>query len=240
MQRIHTIKPSLKVKLNTKLTSPIRLLKGMRAHMPKDKAVITSIAVVGAIGLMGIASLSWATAAHNNSNSNNDNSNNGSNARNSNADTSNNEANDALIRKLSQDEVNTQKLATVQKMYELSRQLETGSATLLSQFASDELKDALALEQQVMEQEGLMCGIGADIIWQSQDPDYHEPITFALNDEGEVVVALSDRDELRYQLSCQVLRSSAGEQSEQDLQCQIEDIIDFAGSVKQSLIENCQ
>lgn len=182
------------------------------------------MAAVGAIGFIGIASVGWATVA----NANN------SDTRNSNSDMpnnsgfTNNESTHVPISKPAQEQVNTQKLATIQKMYQLSSQLETGSEILLSQFASDELKDALSLEQQVMERDGILCGIGADIMWQSQDPDYHEPVTFSLTDDGKVEVSIDDREELIYELSC------TGEH------CLIEDVYDFSGSIKQNLLKNCQ
>lgn len=200
----------------------------MLGRTTKNKAVITSLAVVGAIGLIGIASVSWATVANSSNSNNSSNTHNGSADAPNNSGITNNDTTHVSISKPTQDQVTAQKLATVQKMYQLSSQLGVGSEVLLSQFASDELKEALALEQQVMDQEGLMCGIGADIMWQSQDPDYHEPVTFSLTEDGKVKVLIADREELVYELSC------TGER------CLIEDIYDFAGSIKQSLLENCQ
>jgi hypothetical protein len=65
-------------------------------------------------------------------------------------------------------------------------------------------------------------------MWQSQDTDFQESVTFALDAEDRVVVQLSDRDTLSYVLTCEEDR------------CLIEDIYDFGGSVKEMLLADCQ
>lgn len=119
------------------------------------------------------------------------------------------------------------KLTTIQSLYALSTEKELGSEVLLERYSSESFKQALALERQVAET-GMVCGSGGDIMWQSQDTDFQEAVTFALDAEDRVVVQLSDRDTLSYVLTCDEDR------------CLIEDIYDFGGSVKEMLLADCQ
>ena len=119
------------------------------------------------------------------------------------------------------------KLTTIQSLYTLSTEKELGSEVLLERYSSESFKQALALERQVVET-GMVCGSGGDIMWQSQDTDFQEAVTFALDTEDRVVVQLSDRDTLSYVLSCEAEH------------CLIEDIYDFGGSVKEMLLTDCQ
>ena len=119
------------------------------------------------------------------------------------------------------------KLTTVQSLYALSTEKQLGSEVLLERYSSESFKQALALERQVAET-GMVCGSGGDIMWQSQDTDFQEPVIFALDAEDRVVVQLSDRDTLSYVLTCEEDR------------CLIEDIHDFGGSVKEMLLTDCQ
>ena len=119
------------------------------------------------------------------------------------------------------------KLTTIQEMYAISSAQELGSEVLLERYSSEALKQALALERKVAET-GMICGSGGDVMWQSQDTDFQEAVTFAIDAEDRVVVQLSDRDTLSYVLTC-----------EQDT-CLIEDIYDFGGSVKEMLLTDCQ
>lgn len=122
---------------------------------------------------------------------------------------------------------NSPKLTTIQSLYALSTEKELGSEVLLKRYSSESFKQALALERQVAET-GMVCGSGGDIMWQSQDTDFQEAVTFALDAEDRVVVQLSDRDTLSYVLTCEEDR------------CLIEDIHDFGGSVKEMLLTDCQ
>jgi len=119
------------------------------------------------------------------------------------------------------------KLTTIKAMYNASSEQELGSEVLLADYSSEALKQALALERQMAET-GMVCGSGGDIMWQSQDTDFQEPVTFAVDTEDRVVVQLSDRDTLSYVLTCVEER------------CLIEDIYDFGGSVKEMLLADCQ
>jgi hypothetical protein len=122
---------------------------------------------------------------------------------------------------------NSPKLTTIQSLYALSTEKQLGSEVLLERYSSESFKQALALERQVAET-GMVCGSGGDIMWQSQDTDFQEPVIFALDAEDRVVVQLSDRDTLSYVLTCEEDR------------CLIEDIHDFGGSVKEMLLTDCQ
>lgn len=119
------------------------------------------------------------------------------------------------------------KLTIIQEMYAISSEQELGSEVLLERYSSEVFKQALALERKVAES-GMICGSGGDVMWQSQDTDFQEAVTFAIDAEDRVVVQLSDRDTLSYVLTC-----------EKDT-CLIEDIYDFGGSVKEMLLADCQ
>lgn len=119
------------------------------------------------------------------------------------------------------------KLSTVKTMYQQDISNEGSVTPVLTKFASPELAQALKLEQDYFDKTQMICGTGADVIWDSQDPDFVMPKLSAQN--GKIKAHLSHGSEVYYQLEC------TGDT------CKINDVtLDGVKSLQSMLTANCK
>ncbi|ALF58910.1 hypothetical protein [Psychrobacter urativorans] len=125
----------------------------------------------------------------------------------------------------------TQKIATIKKMYQQDIDNEGQDyPVVLQQYASKDLQAAMQREQDYFKREQTSCNIGYDVLWDSQDPDYEQEKQFSVTEQGLVQVSLAQGSIVNYELACD------------DKECLVHDmIVDKNGtSLKKYLNEACQ
>lgn len=123
------------------------------------------------------------------------------------------------------------KMATIEKMYQHDVKSQGQEyPVVLQQYGSKSLQAAMQLEQDYFDKEQLSCHIGHDVLWDSQDPDYHQNKQFSINMKGLVTVSLAQGSTVNYELTCD------------NKECHVNDVIvdDNGTSLKQYLQEACQ
>ena len=123
------------------------------------------------------------------------------------------------------------KVATVTKMYQQDVDNEgMDNPVVLEQYANQDLKSAMQLEQVYFDKNQMSCNVDYDVLWDSQDPDYTQDKKFSMTDKGLVQVSLAQGSDIYYDLSCD------------DSECQVADaILDESGkSLRQHFLENCR
>lgn len=119
------------------------------------------------------------------------------------------------------------KIAAIKTMYQQDIKAQGAEAPILNKFASPKLSKALKLEQDYFDKNQMVCGTGADTIWDSQDPDYVMPKISAQNDR--VSVQLNHDSKVDYDVDCH------GDT------CKINDVtLDGIGSLQDYLTDNCK
>lgn len=94
------------------------------------------------------------------------------------------------------------KINTVKAMYQQDMNSLNGLATL-TRFAGGGLQKALKKQQAYARRQGELCGFDYDLLWQSQDPDYAEPLQYAVNQQGQVHVKIGREAAVTYALACE-------------------------------------
>ncbi|MBP6345671.1 MAG: hypothetical protein KA346_07150 [Neisseriaceae bacterium] len=121
------------------------------------------------------------------------------------------------------------KLTAIKKMYQQDLKKQNGLATL-AHFAGADLKKALKKQDAFGAKYGELCGLDYDVLWQSQDPDYAEPLQYALTRKGQVTVSIGrpEQAQVTYALNCEADR------------CQITDVFSNGGSVVKMINRTCR
>jgi hypothetical protein len=119
-------------------------------------------------------------------------------------------------------------IETVKKMYQAGKKSENGME-VIEKYADAGLKQAF----KVQEKFGEICGYEADVMWQSQDPEYNRALTFTKIANNQVKVNLAKgkwhpASSVTYKLSCN------------GNTCKVADVIDTSGSLKQNILKECR
>lgn len=114
----------------------------------------------------------------------------------------------------------------VKKMYQTGKQLEKGNE-LLELYADNSLQKAIDVWNSAE-----YC-VGYDVMWQSNDPPYHRPLTFKNLGNSQIKVNLGkvkfyEASWVKYKLNCK------------GNSCKINDVIDNTGSLKKNIYEECR
>lgn len=126
--------------------------------------------------------------------------------------------------------IDAMKIATITKMYQQDVSNEgMDSPGVLQQYANQDLKAAIQIEQDYFDKKQMSCHVGYDVLWDAQDPDYGQEKAFSMTQQGLVQVSLAQGSNVYYELSC-------------DADCQVADVIlDEEGkSLRKHLLETCQ
>ena len=122
-------------------------------------------------------------------------------------------------------------IETVKQMYQESRELE--DTNILAKYADKHLGQTLKRMEKVFTDSGMVCGYDYDVLWHSQDPEYHRKLTFTQlpNQQVKVDLAkteLTKAETLIYQLNCQSNR------------CKVSDVLENGRSLKQKILRSCR
>ncbi|AMN49696.1 hypothetical protein AK823_07240 [Psychrobacter sp. P2G3] len=110
------------------------------------------------------------------------------------------------------------KVNTIAKMYQQDVNNQGQDyPVVLQQYGSQELQEAMQLEQDYFDKEQVSCHIGYDVLWSSQDPDYAQDKKFSVTTTGLVQVSLAQGNDVYYELSCDSIDNKAA--------CQVADVI---------------
>jgi hypothetical protein len=117
---------------------------------------------------------------------------------------------------------------TIQHMYEQGRQQQKGMDLIIKQ-SELSLKKAFKLHDQSDD----VCGYDQDIMWQSQDPNFNRPFQITALGQNRVKVhfaktASDASQEVIYTLKCT------------NRICQISDVHDQFGSLKENITQECR
>lgn len=114
----------------------------------------------------------------------------------------------------------------VKKLYQTGKQLEKGNE-LIEMYADNNLQKAIDVWNSAE-----YC-VAYDVMWQSNDPPFHRPLTFTNLGNNQIKVKLGKvkffkESWVKYKLNC---NGSI---------CKISDVIDDTGSLKKNIYEECQ
>ncbi|WP_227514033.1 hypothetical protein [Psychrobacter sp. P11G5] len=127
------------------------------------------------------------------------------------------------------------KVNTIAKMYQQDVNNQGQDyPVVLQQYGSQELQEAMQLEQDYFDKEQVSCHIGYDVLWSSQDPDYAQDKKFSVTTTGLVQVSLAQGNDVYYELSCDSIDNKAA--------CQVADVIldEDGTSLREHLLKNCR
>lgn len=127
------------------------------------------------------------------------------------------------------------KVNTIAKMYQQDVNNQGQDyPVVLQQYGSQELQEAIQLEQDYFDKEQVSCHIGYDVLWSSQDPDYAQDKKFSVTTTGLVQVSLAQGNDVYYELSCDSIDNKAA--------CQVADVIldEDGTSLREHLLKNCR
>lgn len=130
--------------------------------------------------------------------------------------------------------VDDMKIATITKMYQKDVSNEgMDNPGVLQQYANQDLKAAMQLEEDYFDKEQMSCHVGYDVLWDAQDPDYEQDKAFSMTEQGLVQVSLAQGSKVYYELSCDANNSA---------DCQIADVIldEDGKSLRQHFLETCR
>lgn len=102
------------------------------------------------------------------------------------------------------------------------------NAHVLAKFSSKELRKILRQQDTFSQKRGMVCASDYDMLWQSQDPDYQEKLSYVIDSQGRVQVHIGARAKVTYPLVCHSGR------------CKIDDVIDHQGSIRQRISKECR
>lgn len=119
-------------------------------------------------------------------------------------------------------------IQTVKKMYSLGAKSEVGMQ-IIEKYSDVSLKKAFQLHAKNAE----VCGFEQDVMWQSQDPEYHRSLQFSKVGQNQVKVILAkgkwdQASSVVYTMNCH------------GQQCQVSDVHDATGSLKKNILAECR
>lgn len=126
------------------------------------------------------------------------------------------------------------KIETITKMYQQDVSNEgMDNPVVLQQYANQDLKAAMQIEQDYFDKAQMSCHVGYDVLWDAQDPDYKQDKQFSLTEKGLVQVSLAQGSNVYYELSCDVNGIT---------DCQVADVIldEDGKSLRKHLLETCR
>lgn len=115
----------------------------------------------------------------------------------------------------------------VKTLYQTGKNLEKGTE-IVEMYADESLKQAFNLHADT----GEVCGFAADVMWQSQDPEYQKKLSFTKVGQNQVKVNMAKKNYdhaswVTYKLNCK------------GNVCKISDTINSSGSLKKNIYDEC-
>lgn len=115
------------------------------------------------------------------------------------------------------------KLNTIKAMYQHHK----SDLDTLPHYVNASLKKAFRQQDRIQGKKGEICGPDYDVMWQAQDTNYHDKVQFSALPNGQIQVKVN-KQTVRYVLSCTGNR------------CQVTDIFDSSGSIRNNIYKECR